>query len=61
MSREPLGETVLTWRCDRCEARVELARRLRMGESAAEQAAANSDDLQALMKRSHDHEPHSTK
>lgn len=53
---EPAGETVLTWTCERCEARIQLARRLRMGESAADQAAANTDDLKALMKRSHNHD-----
>lgn len=48
---EPFGTTEIRWECDRCHARVHVSRVLRLGESAADQAAANTDDLDAIRKR----------
>jgi hypothetical protein len=52
---EPKGTTELVWECDVCHAQVHVTRILRIGESAAEQAALNTDDLNAVRKR-HQHE-----
>lgn len=52
---EPQGTTELRWHCDTCNTNVHIARTLRLGESAADQAALNTDDLDAIRKR-HEHE-----
>lgn len=48
---EPKGTTGVTWECDKCGTEVTIVRTLRLGESAADQAAANTDDLEAIRKR----------
>ncbi len=53
---ESRGTTELDWTCDTCGTSVHITRVLRLGESAAEQAAANTDDLNTVRKR-HTHEP----
>ena len=53
---EPVATTEMDWACDVCNVQVRFTRELRIGESAADQTAANSNDLDAVRKR-HKHEP----
>jgi hypothetical protein len=51
---EPLGTVEVDWHCETCHTVVHITRPIQYGVSAAEQAAANSDDLEAVKKR-HSH------